>query len=124
MDVDRYSGEKSMKTICSIFLLACFFSGHAFADEHMAASLGGRTDSEFYLSLGVLVFGIIVLSLQVALMFKVNKGWGPNTVRINGLTLVIISGVFLITAGYSQEQIAPMIGLLGTIAGYLLGKSE
>jgi hypothetical protein len=31
--------------------------------------------------------------------------------------------MFLITAGYTSDQIAPMIGLLGTIAGYLLGKS-
>lgn len=39
-----------------------------------------------------------------------------------GLTLVVTAGLFLITAGYSETQIAPMMGLLGTIAGYLLGK--
>ena len=32
--------------------------------------------------------------------------------------------VFLIVAGYTEKQIAPVIGLLGTIAGYLLGKSS
>jgi len=85
---------------------------------------GGRSDWELYLSLGVLVFGLLILGGQMAIMLKVGKGWGPNSIRISGLTLVVISGVFLITAGYSQEQIAPMIGLLGTIAGYLLGKSE
>ena len=29
---------------------------------------------------------------------------------------------FLISAGYSQDQLAAMMGLLGSIAGYLLGK--
>jgi len=86
--------------------------------------LGGRSTMELYLSLAVLVFGLIILGLQIGLMFKIGKGWGPNTIRVTGLTLVIVSGVFLITAGYSQDQIAPMVGLLGTIAGYLLGKSE
>jgi len=28
------------------------------------------------------------------------------------------------TAGYSSEQIAPMYGLLGTVVGYLLGKTR
>ena len=82
------------------------------------------TETELYLSLAVLAFGLIILGLQMGVMFKVGKGWGVNSIRISGLTLVIISGVFLITAGYSQDQIAPMIGLLGTITGYRLGKSE
>jgi len=30
----------------------------------------------------------------------------------------------LITAGYSNDQIAPAVGLLGTIAGYLLGRIQ
>lgn len=37
---------------------------------------------------------------------------------------MVIAGLFLITAGDSESQSAPMIGLLGTIAGYLLGKTE
>jgi biopolymer transport protein ExbB/TolQ len=30
--------------------------------------------------------------------------------------------VFLVVAGYTDTQIAPVMGLLGTVAGYLLGK--
>jgi hypothetical protein len=104
--------------------LMLFFVGTATAFAQQPPELGGRSEMELYLSLGVLLFGLIILGLQVGLMFKVGKGWGPNSIRISGLTLVIISGLFLITAGYSQDQIAPMVGLLGTIAGYLLGKSE
>ena len=43
---------------------------------------------------------------------------------MTGLTLVLVAGLFLITAGYSQNQVAPMMGLLGTIVGFLLGTTE
>lgn len=101
-----------------------YTAGMAAAWAQIPPELGGRSDTELYLSFAVLVFGLIVLGLQMGIMLKAGKGWGPNAIRICGLTLVIIAGVFLITAGYSQDQIAPMVGLLGTIAGYLLGKSE
>lgn len=104
------------------FLLIVAVPVEAFAQ--LPPEYGGRSAPELYLSLAVLGFGLIILVLQMAVMLKVGKGWGPNAIRISGLTLVVISGVFLITAGYTQDQIAPMIGLLGTIAGYLLGKSE
>jgi len=76
------------------------------------------------LSLGVLFFGLIILSFQMGIMIKMGKGWGTNSIRIVGITLVIISGIFLITTGYSTDKVSPMIGLLGTIAGYLLGKED
>ena len=60
---------------------------------------------------------------QMFVMLQRKKGWGPFANQIVGLTLVITAGLFLITSGYSQQQIAPMIGLLGTIAGYLLGRA-
>ncbi len=83
-----------------------------------------RSMLETHLSIGVLGFFVLVLGLEVLVMLRTRVTWGPTTVRIFGLTLVINSGLFLITAGYSQDQIAPMMGLLGTIAGYLLGKTE
>jgi hypothetical protein len=30
----------------------------------------------------------------------------------------------LVIAGYSKDQITPVIGLLGVVAGYLLGANE
>ena len=68
------------------------------------------------------------------LRFKIDKGFvkkrGRNKSSSNLewkrilITLIIISTLFLITAGYSNDQIAPAIGLLGTIAGYLLGRIQ
>jgi hypothetical protein len=79
---------------------------------------------EVALGWGVLGFGFLIILLQVFVMLRLKKGWGPQSIRIVGLTLVLISGLFLIVAGYSQQQIAPMIGLLGTITGFLLGKTS
>ncbi|MDX1617310.1 MAG: hypothetical protein R3224_00890 [Balneolaceae bacterium] len=40
------------------------------------------------------------------------------------VTLIITAALFLIAAGFSNDQIASALGLLGTIAGYLLGRGE
>ena len=38
------------------------------------------------------------------------------------IVTVIIGTLILVTAGYSNEQIAPAFGLFGTIIGYILGR--
>ena len=70
----------------------------------------------------MLVFGAVIISLEILVMLKRAMYWGLWSFKILGLTLVIVAGLFLIVAGYSQNQAAPMMGLLGTVAGYLLGK--
>jgi hypothetical protein len=86
--------------------------------------LSGRTNFEMLLSLAVLGFGLIVFTLEVLVVLKSSRAWDTHSVRLLGLTLSIVAGVFLVTAGYSQQQIAPMVGLLGTIVGFLLGQTE
>ena len=81
----------------------------------------GHLGIEIGLSIGVLVFGAIIMLAEICLMIKQNKYWDSWSLKILGLTLVLVSGLFLIVAGYSQDQTAPMMGLLGTVAGYLLG---
>jgi heme A synthase len=82
-----------------------------------------RSMTEMYLSLGVLVFGLILVIFTVILALRKSTGWDQESTRIFTISLVVTAGLFLITAGYSDQQIAPMFGLLGTIVGYLLGKS-
>lgn len=79
------------------------------------------TDLEFNLSVIVLAFGLIITLLEVFLI-KQRKISGEDSIKFITITLIIISTLFLITAGYSNNQIAPAVGLLGTIAGYLLGR--
>ena len=72
------------------------------------------------ISAAVLIFGAFIIALA-ALLIQKGKA-AEDVLRIFGTVIIIISAVFLIVAGYSDKQIAPVMGLLGTIVGYLLGK--
>jgi hypothetical protein len=39
------------------------------------------------------------------------------------LCLVVFASLFVIVAGYTESQIAPVFGLLGSIVGYIFGRS-
>ncbi|MDT7830110.1 hypothetical protein RQM65_15690 [Pricia sp. S334] len=78
---------------------------------------------EFRLSLSILGFGLVVILLEIFLI-KIRKINSEDTIKFITITLIIIATLFLITAGYSNDQIAPAVGLLGTIAGYLLGRIQ
>jgi hypothetical protein len=77
----------------------------------------------YNLSLIVLAFGALIIGLETFIIFKKKLG-AEYIVRFITVTLIITSTLFLITAGYDNNQIAPAMGLLGTIAGYLLGKDS
>jgi hypothetical protein len=68
---------------------------------------------------GVLLFGLLVLSLMTVLMLK---NQSPDQIlRLFTVPLVVVAAVFLIVTGYTDAQIAPVIGLFGTLVGYILG---
>ena len=69
---------------------------------------------------GILLFGI-VMSLAMGYLIKEGKPT-DQVLRAFCVPLIVVAAVFLVVVGYNQEQIAPVIGLLGTIAGYLLGR--
>lgn len=80
---------------------------------------------ETVLAIAVIVFCLIVLWVQYQLVMRDTVDWTPNTIiRFFGLTLIINGGVLLVVAGFSSQQIAGVLGLLGSIAGYLLGASS
>ncbi len=72
------------------------------------------------ISMAVLVFGLITVLIAAYLMRYERNG--QLVLRALTTILIITFAVFLIVAGYSDQQIAPAFGLLGTLAGYLLGK--
>lgn len=77
---------------------------------------------EIGLSVGVLAFGLLLTMVHVS-FFRNQPDWPPIwSFKVLGLTTVISAGLFLIVAGFGQEQTASMMGLLGTAAGYILGK--
>ena len=97
--------------------------------ENEPKQIPEKTDSEakpmtlfeFQLSIIVLSFGFIIVLIEVFLI-KIRRISSEDSIKFITITLIITSTLFLITAGYSNNQIAPAVGLLGTIAGYLLGK--
>lgn len=77
-------------------------------------------DQAMTISAAVLIFGLFVLLIAA---FLILHGCPSQEVlRILGTVLILVSAIFLVVAGYSDTQIAPVMGLLGTIVGYLLGK--
>jgi hypothetical protein len=77
---------------------------------------------EIAFSLSVLAFGFGLIVLFTRTLMRPGHRWRAIYLRLIVLTIVVTAGLFVITAGYSQDQIAPMMGLLGTLVGYLLGR--
>lgn len=82
-----------------------------------------RTNEEMSLTIYFLIFGAFVLSIASILMYKYSHE--PEiTFKYFIITLLIIGMLLLIIIGLNQDQISPAVGLFGTIAGYLLGKTD
>lgn len=80
------------------------------------------TQNAMTMSTVVLLFGVVVIAICAVLM----RGSRPSAeavLRVFGTVLIIVGALFLVVAGYTDKQMAPVMGLLGTLAGYLLGKT-
>ena len=85
----------------------------------------GRSEYELGLTYAVLAFAALALFSVAYLAAKAAKPWAPDSIiRVFGIVLIVPLAVLLVVAGYSEKQIAPVIGLLGVIAGYLLGHNQ
>jgi hypothetical protein len=74
-----------------------------------------------FLSISILTFSCVTLLLITALLWRKDTP-AMQILRIFGIIAIIgVSSVLLIT-GYSNDQLTPIVGLFGAIAGYLLGK--
>lgn len=78
---------------------------------------------EIIMSLAILLMGAIVMII-VFMLARPAKLSSDGIIKVTAVPLIIIAAVFLVTAGYSTNQLASVIGLLGTIAGYLLGARQ
>ncbi len=74
------------------------------------------------ISASVLVFGCFIMTLCTILLYRGTTS--HDILKLFGTMIIVISAVFLVVAGYSDTQITPIVGLLGTIAGYLLGSKD
>jgi len=95
-----------------------------------SASIPSRSDwlnlnieqQSLFLSVLIVIFGCVIIW---AANKQMSSGSNPDSVLkvFGGISIVILS-VLLIAAGFSDQQISPVIGLLGTMAGYILGKNS
>ncbi len=77
---------------------------------------------ELNLTLVILFFGLLAL-LLLYLMVRSEKA-GAFELRIYVITILIFGSLLIVSSAYSTEQIAPVIGFFGTIAGYILGRGD
>lgn len=91
---------------------------------NIAGPISLMSNFEFWLTIGVMIFGSLFFVLEFVLLKGIVKNKTEEIIKVLIVTLIIISTLVLITSGFSNDQIAPALGLFGTIAGYLLGKAE
>ena len=79
------------------------------------------TDREQLLSFSILIFGTFVLVVQYLLLRSPHRG-AYEILQLLSINLIVTGTLFLISAGFDAQQIAPGLGLFGTVAGYVLGR--
>jgi len=91
---------------------------------NIAVPVNLLSNREFLLTILLLLFGLVIIGIEYVLLRKRQNDKVDDVSKFFVITLIIIGTLVLIAAGLSNDQIAPAIGLFGTIAGYLLGRSE
>jgi hypothetical protein len=85
---------------------------------------GGRLSSfEFMITSMIVGVALIALFMEFILLRRVPNLKAEDALRVFAVTLILIGTLFFISAGFDSKQIAPAMGLFGTVAGYLLGKN-
>lgn len=101
--------------------------GHTKPTQTQTAQVPQTDTTEGYwvqdrLCIMLLLFAFLLCSGEIILFLK-GKMDQQMIIKLIILTLVIFAILFLITAGYDNSQTQTSVGLLGTIAGYLLGRA-
>jgi hypothetical protein len=92
------------------------------AGANLADFFSTRTPYEFWLTCVIGVTGLLIMGILISSIRK-NERIRPEDITRPIIVITVIMGtLILVTAGYSNEQIAPAFGLFGTIIGYMLGR--
>jgi hypothetical protein len=81
-----------------------------------------KSPYEFWLTCLIIGFGLAVLALYIYAIRNIDNRRPEDVSRALIVITVLTGSLVLITAGYSNEQIAPAFGLFGTVIGYMLGR--
>ena len=90
--------------------------------KRLTAFFDTHVPYEFWLTCVITAFGFLMALLLLLSMRTVAHRRPEDVSRPIIVVTLIVASLILITAGYSNEQIAPAFGLFGTIVGYILGR--
>lgn len=79
-----------------------------------------KTPYEFWLT--GLTIAVLAVSILALVVMAWQTGLTENFTRTFTIVVVIFAALFLISAGYTDKQAAPVYSLLGTIIGYIFGR--
>ena len=74
-----------------------------------------------FLSSSLLIFTLVALILCTVLLWR-RGSEAPEILKIFGIIIIVGLSALLLIVGFDNEQLTPIVGLFGAIAGYLLGK--
>jgi hypothetical protein len=74
-----------------------------------------------FLVSSVLGFSCLAFLISAVLLWRA-KASPQSVLKVVGVISILCFSVLLLVIGYSNDQLTPIIGLFGAIAGYLLGK--
>ena len=66
-----------------------------------------------------MLFGVIVIFIEIK--YK-TSGWGSYSTSIIIITLVLVASMFIASFNSGTETVTSIVGLMGTIIGFLLGR--
>jgi len=89
---------------------------------NLAEFIFKKSPYEFWLTCLIIAFGLMVLGIYIYAIRNISNRRPEDVSRALIVITVITGSLVLITAGYSNEQIAPAFGLFGTVIGYMLGR--
>ena len=74
-----------------------------------------------FLAIAVLGFSCIALIMATVLLWR-SRAQASQVLRVFGVITILGFSALLLVVGYNNEQLTPIVGLFGAIAGYPLGK--
>jgi len=80
-----------------------------------------KTPYEFWLT-GLAIALVVVMTILLCVMAAIGK-LTQEFYKAFLILVVVFAALFLIVAGYTDTQTAPVFSLLGTIIGYIFGRS-
>lgn len=77
---------------------------------------------ELWLCVLITTFATVVVVIQYRILSKSTLATADAVMKTFLLTFLVAGALLLVAAGFNAQEVSPVIGLFGTIAGYLLGK--